>query len=175
MVGLTPPDAAYTQAILMLTPRADTLLIFLGILLCAMAAVPARRNLAACFLRAIGLLALVSLPVGVAQLVLVIGAKEFPQLVLGPFAAVPFNMGGLVCDAAFDSIDRAGLMPPRQGTMHLGVYLPMVLVQASILAGLIAARIRTTGRVLADQTILLVLAAALVNSILGITWPWWGS
>ena len=36
-------------------------------------------------------------------------------------------------------------------------------------------RIRTTGRVLADRTILTVLGIALANSVLGITWPWWGS
>ncbi|MDQ7013033.1 MAG: hypothetical protein Q9O74_03955 [Planctomycetota bacterium] len=159
----------------MFTPRADTLLMFFGILLCAMAAIPARRNLALCFLRAIGLLALVTLPVGIAQFLWVIEAKEFPELVLGPFAAVPFNMGGLLCAAAFDSVDRAGLMPTRQITMHLGVYLPMVIVQAGILAAVIASRIRTTGRVIADRTILTVLGIVLANSILGITWPWWGS
>ena len=174
MVGLKPPHAAYTHAILMLTPRADTLLMFLGILLCAMAAIPARRNSFACFLRAVGLLALVALPVGVAQLLWIIEAKEFPELVLGPFTAVPFNMGGLLCAAAFDSVDRAGLMPRRQTTMHLGAYLPLVITQTTILAAVIAGRIRTTGRILADRTILIVLGIALANSVLGITWPWWG-
>ncbi len=156
------------------TPTTSFAFIVLGILLCALAAIPARRNLFACFLRAVGLLALVALPVGIAQFLWVIEAKEFPELVLGPFAAVPFNMGGLLCAAAFDSVDRAGLMPTRQTTMHLGAYLPMVIVQTSILAAVIAGRIRTTGRVLADRTILIALGIALANSILGITWPWWG-
>ncbi len=157
-----------------IAPTTSFTFIVLGILLCALAALPARRNIFACFLRAVGLLAVVSLPVGVAQFLWVIDAKEFPELVLGPFVAVPFNMGGLLCAAAFDSVDRAGLMPTRQTTMHLGVYLPMVVVQSGILAAVIAGRIRTTGRVLADRTILVVLGIALANSILGITWPWWG-
>lgn len=149
--------------------------VLLGILLCAMAAIPARRFAPLCFLRAVGLLALVALPVGIAQFLWVIEAKEFPELILGPFAAVPFNMGGLVCAAAFDSIDRAGLMPDRQVTMHTGVYLPLLVAQTTVLAAIITNRIRTTGRVLADRTIITVLAIALANSVLGITWPWWGT
>lgn len=154
---------------------AKTSLIILGVLLCALAAIPARRNAPLCFLRAVGLLALAALPVGVAQFLWVIEAQEFPELVLGPIAAVPFNMGGLLCAAAFDSVDRAGLIPPRQITMHPGVYAPLLVTQTTILAAIIAARIRATGRVLADRTILTVLGIALANSVLGITWPWWGS
>ena len=154
---------------------AKTSLIILGILLCAMAAIPARRNAPLCFLRAVGLLALVALPVGIAQFLWVIEAQEFPELILGPIAAVPFNMGGLLCAAAFDSIDRAGLIPPRQITMHPGVYMPLLIAQTTVLAAIIAGRIRTTGRVLADRTSLTVLGIALANSVLGITWPWWGS
>lgn len=154
---------------------AKTALIILGVLLCAMAAIPARRNTPLCFLRAVGMLAVVALPVGIAQFIWVIDAEEFPELVLGPIAAVPFNMGGLVCAAAFDSIDRAGLMPSRQVTMHPGVYMPLLIAQTTVLAGIIAGRIRTTGRILNDRTILTVLGVALANSVLGITWPWWGS
>ncbi|QKK09507.1 MAG: hypothetical protein HND58_15940 [Planctomycetota bacterium] len=117
---------------------AKTSLIILGILLCAMAAIPARRNAALCFLRAIGLLALVALPVGIAQFLWVIEAQEFPELILGPIAAVPFNMGGLLCAAAFDSVDRAGLIPPRQVTVHMGVYLPILIAQTTVLAAIIA-------------------------------------
>lgn len=148
-----------------------------GLVLCALAFVPGRRSRAACFARGVGMLALVALPVGIAQAVWVIEGLDFPGLVFGPLIAVPFNMGGLTCAAAFESIDRAGLLDERQFTLmdNLGVYFPMLFAQTALLAGVIAARMRETGRMLADRTILIVLGAALINGTLALTWPWWGS
>lgn len=157
----------------MLTAKVTFALV--GLALCALAFIPARRNPLACFLRALGILACATLPVGLAQFLWVIREAEFLDLLFGPFAAAPFNLGGLVCAAAFDSIDRAGLMPPRQVTMHPGVYYPLLAAWAGLLAGLMAARMRETGRVLADRRIALILALSIANGVLGITWPWWGS
>ena len=149
----------------------------LGLVLCALAFVPGRRNRVACFARGIGMLAITAVPVGVVQVVWVIARGDFPQLVFGPLVAVPFNMGGLVCAAAYESIGRAGLLAADKPTLldNLGVYLPLVIAQTAILAGVIATRTRATGRVFQDRVILLVLAAALANGVLGITWQWWGA
>lgn len=151
-----------------------------GLVLCALAFTPGRRSRASCFARAVGMQAILAVPIGLAQFLWAIegaAARDFPGLVFGPFVAVPFNMGGLTCAAAFESVSRAGLLPQRQSVVldHLGIYLTMWAVQTSILAGVLAGRTRATGRILADRTILLVLAGALANGVLGITWPWWGT
>lgn len=162
----------------MLSMATNIPMALVGAGLCALAFIPNRRVPVLCFLRAIGMLAIVAVPVGIAQFLWAIEGVErqdFPALVFGPLVAVPFNTGGLVCAAAFESIDRAGLMPPRQVTMHAGVYLPLLAAYAALMAGLIAGRICATGRVLNDRVILTVLTIALANSVLGITWPWWGS
>ncbi len=153
-------------------------LALLGLGLCALAFLPGRRAPAVCFARGLGMLAILAVPVGIGQFLWAIegtNGYDFPALVFGPLVAVPFNIGGLVCAAAFESIDRAGLMPARQATLHAGVYLPLVAAWSSLGAGIIAARIRETGRVLNDRVILMVLGVSLANSVLGITWPWWGS
>lgn len=149
----------------------------LGALLAAAAFLPGTRSRAPCFLRAVGLQALLAIPVGVAQAIWVMEGADFPELLTAPLAGVPFNMGGLLCAAAFESIGRAGLLANRQFTVfdNLGVYYPLVAAQASIVAGYIAARTRLTGRILADRGILVALGLALANSALGVTWPWWGS
>jgi hypothetical protein len=149
----------------------------LGALLVAAAFLPRTRSPAACFLRGVGLQALVVIPVGIAQAIWVMQGVEFPDLFTAPLAGVPFNMGGLLCAAAFESIDRAGLLGQRQTTVlsSPGVYYPLIAAQASIVAGVIAARTLRTGRMLADPGILLVLGLVLANSVLGMTWPWWGS
>lgn len=149
-----------------------------GLLVCALVFLPARRSLAACFLRALGMIAVVTLPVGLAQFLWVVeGADraDFPALLMWPLVAIPFNAGGLLAAASFESVHRAGLLEQRQFWVfdNLGAYFPLVLGLVSIGAGVIAARIRDTGRVLADPVILGVLGAALLNSILGISWPWW--
>lgn len=151
-----------------------------GLALCATAFIPDRRTRALCFMRGIGMQAIVAVPVGVVQFLWAIergNGYDFPALLLGPLVAVPFNIGGLVCAAAFESVDRAGLLAERQYTLldNLGVYYPLLAAQASLAAGVIAARIRATGRVLADRTVLTVLGVVLTNSVLGITWAWWGS
>lgn len=148
-----------------------------GALLAALAFIPGRRALAPCFLRGVGLQALLAIPVGIAQVIWVMQGAEFPDLFTAPLAGVPFNVGGLLSAAAFESIDRAGLLSSRQTTVvsSLDIYFPLVAAQAGIVAGIIAARTRQTGRILADRVILTVLGVALANSILGITWPWWGS
>ena len=149
-----------------------------GLVLCAMAFIPDRTSRMACFLRGLGMQAIVVLPVGVVQFLWVIeqtNGYDFPALVFGPLAVVPLNMGGLVCAAAFESIVRAGLLD--EGGMavldNLGVYNPLLAAQASLAAGIIAARIRATGHLLSDRTILVVLGVVFVNSLLGLTWPWW--
>jgi hypothetical protein len=148
-----------------------------GALLAALAFIPGRRALPACFLRGIGMQALLAIPVGIAQVVWVMQGVDFPDLLTAPLAGVPFNVGGLVSAAAFESIDRAGLVSGRQTTVisSLHIYLPLVAAQAGVVAGIIAARTRQTGRILADRVVLIALGVALANSILGITWPWWGS
>ncbi|MCC7389286.1 MAG: hypothetical protein IT431_11005 [Phycisphaerales bacterium] len=158
-------------------PTATVTMTAVGLVLCALAFVPGRRGRAACFARGVGMLALAAAPVGIVQAVWVIEGLDFPGLVFGPLMAVPFNMGGLVCAAAFESIDRAGLLEQRQFTLldNLGVYYPLLAAQTGVLAGIIAARTRKTGRVLNDRVILTVLGVALANGVLGITWPWWGS
>ncbi|HZW09387.1 MAG TPA: hypothetical protein VFF69_05730 [Phycisphaerales bacterium] len=148
-----------------------------GALLAAAAFLPGTRSRAACFLRALGLQAIVAIPVGVAQAIWVIEGVEFPALFTVPLVAAPFNTGGLLCAAAFESIHRAGLLAHRQTTVldNLAVYYPLLAAQAGIVAGYIGARTRLTGRILADRGVLVALAFALANSVLGMTWPWWGS
>jgi hypothetical protein len=151
-----------------------------GLVLCGLVCIPDRRARISCFMRGLGMQAIVAVPVGVVQFVWVIekgNGYDFPALLLGPLVAVPFNVGGLVCAAAFESIDRAGLLEARQYTLldNLGVYYPLLAAQSSLAAGIIASRIRATGRLFADRTILIVLGAVLANSVLGVTWPWWGS
>ncbi|VAX40156.1 hypothetical protein MNBD_PLANCTO03-591 [hydrothermal vent metagenome] len=150
-----------------------------GLVLCAIAFIPDRTSRMACFLRGLGMQAIVVLPVGVVQFLWIIeqtNGYDFPVLVFGPLAAIPFNVGGLVCAAAFESVARAGLLEEGQSTLlgNLGVYAPMLAVQASLAAGIIAARIRATGHLLADRTILATLGVVLANSVLGVSWPWWG-
>ncbi len=150
-----------------------------GLALCAMSFIPDRTSRVVCFLRGLGMQALVVVPVGVVQFLWVIkqtNGYDFPALVFGPLAAVPFNVGGLVCAAAFESVARAGLLESREYTVldNFGVYYPILAAQASLAAGVIAGRIRATGRVVADRVILIVLGVVLANSVLGITWPWWG-
>lgn len=148
-----------------------------GVLLCLLALIPGRRNPLACFARALGMQALIALPVGLAQALWLMRGADFPDLLLAPLAGVPFNVGGLLSAAAFESIDRAGLLAHRQSTVidNLGVYSLLVALQAGAVAIAIAARTRATGRILADKTILTLLALVLANSVLGITWPWWGT
>lgn len=147
-----------------------------GALLAALAFIPGRRSLPACFLRAVGFQAALAIPVGVAQVVWVMQGAEFPDLFTAPLAGVPFNVGGLLSAAAFESIDRAGLVTGRQTTVvsTLHIYYPLVAAQAGLVAAIIAARTRQSGRILADRVILTVLSVVLANSLLGITWPWWG-
>lgn len=158
-------------------PNATVVMTAVGLVLCALAFVPGRRHPVPCFVRGVGLLALVSVPVGIIQAVWVMEGLDFPGLVFGPLMAVPFNMGGLVCAAAFESIDRAGLLEHRQFTLmdNLGVYYPLLAAQTALLAGVLAGRMRTSGRVLGDRVVLIVLGVALANGVLGSTWPWWGS
>ncbi|MBK7405033.1 MAG: hypothetical protein IPJ41_10460 [Phycisphaerales bacterium] len=159
---------------------ARLLTITLGLALCALAFLPGRRSRVVAFLRGIGMQAVLAVPVGVAQFLFAIeGADrgDFPALVSAPFLGVLYNIGGLTCDAAFESIARAGLLDHRQSTVadNGAVYAALALLQAAVLAGVIASRTRLTGRILADRTILIVLGCCLANSILGITWPWWGT
>lgn len=150
-----------------------------GLAVCAMSFIPDRSSRVVCFLRGLGMQAIVVVPVGVVQFLWVIEQGEgydFPALVFGPLAAVPFNVGGVFCAAAFESIARAGLLDERQYTVldNFGVYYPILAVQMSLAAGIIAGRIRATGRVVADRVILIVLGIVFVNGVLGISWPWWG-
>ena len=151
-----------------------------GFVLCGLAFIPDRTLRLVCFFRGLGMQAIVVVPVGAVQFLWVIEQTtgyDFPALVFGPLAAIPFNVGGLTCAAAFESVVRAGLLDQESTAVldNLGVYLPMLAAQASLAAGIIAARIRATGRLLADRAILLVLGVVFANSVLGITWPWWGS
>ena len=82
-------------------PTATVTMTAVGLVLCALAFVPGRRGRAACFARGVGMLALAAAPVGIVQAVWVIEGLDFPGLVFGPLMAVPFNMGGLVCAAAW--------------------------------------------------------------------------
>lgn len=158
-------------------PNATVTMTAVGLVLCALAFVPGRRARAACFARAVGMLAIGALPVGYVQAVWIIKGLDFPGMLLAPFIGAPFNMGGLVCAAAFESIDRAGLLAHRQYTLmdNLSVYYPLMAAQTALLAGIIAARIRLTGRVLNDRVIVIALGVGMANSVLGITWPWWGT
>lgn len=157
-------------------PNATVIMTAVGMMLCAMAFVPGRRARLACFARGVGMLAILAVPVGVVQAVWLIRGLDFPGLVFAPFVGVPFNMGGLVCAAAFESVDRAGLLVQRQFTVmdNLSVYYLLAAAQTAVLGGIIAGRIRATGKLLADRTVLIVLGIALANGVLAITWPWWG-
>lgn len=141
------------------------------------------RHYSASFLvlLAIGIQFLLSLPAGLAQAfhyIRQVQDKSAGLRLVVPVLAAPFNMGGLTVRSAYESV--AG--PPAPAKTGLGsgvfptfhIYLPFLAAQVGFFSWLFVRRFRKT-RKFAEPTMFLIAAALLANSLVNVSWPWWGS
>ena len=151
------------------------ILALIGLVLIALAFMPIGAGMVGMFCRALGLQALLVLPVGIVQTLALRDVNDFPNLLGQVLASTLFNMGGLLSASSYESIAQAGLM--HQTPHALGVvpdiYFPLMIVQAFFVAGSITTRARIAETMLRDQKIRIVMGLVFVNSVLSITWPWW--
>ena len=122
-----------------------------------------------------------SLPAGIAQSLGVIEGTSGAQLwvrLLVPFFGVPFNTGGCTTRIVFELLVEPleFLVGDRSATVmsNLWFYLVLLAVQVALVAVVFAVRCRHR-QPKSDPVVIGLAVAVLVNSLLNVTWPWWGT
>ncbi|MGI8906340.1 MAG: hypothetical protein ACR2IE_07610 [Candidatus Sumerlaeaceae bacterium] len=129
----------------------------------------------------IGLQFLLSLPAGLFQAFYYVGhvqAKSLHLRMALPVLAAPFNVGGATLRCIYEAVvgppspALSGVASGAISAFH--VYLPLLVLQAALLAHVFARRFASR-RSFRDPIVLALGATVLTNSMLNVTWPWWGS
>ena len=122
-----------------------------------------------------------SLPAGIAQSLGVIeGISGEPLWVrlFVPFFGIPFNTGGCTIRVVFELLVEPleFLVGHRSATVlsNLWFYLILLAGQVALVAFVFAVRCRHR-RPKSDSVVIGLAVAVLVNSLLNVTWPWWGT
>ena len=133
------------------------------------------------FMLGLALQFVLSLPAGIAQSLGVIegisGSQLWVRLVV-PFLSIPFNTGGCTTRGVFELLVEPleFLVGDRSATVmsNLWFYLFLLAVQVVLVAYVLAVRCRHR-RPQSDPVVISLAVAVLVNSLLNVTWPWWGT
>lgn len=132
------------------------------------------------WIRTAGWLSLWTLPAGLAQLIFLAAGFTSTTFAVGDlFAMLPWSwpvlLGGVSVQMVFEETAKA-LSGHRQSTLidNLGLYLFLTWLQLAVLA-LFCALARDETRRHRDRVSLTLGVAMLINALLGITWPWWGT
>ncbi len=99
------------------------------------------------------------------------GERPLPVILLGSVVQV----GGYSVRWAFETLMEAvgNALGHRVSTLHLPLYFPLWLLQVLLVTFITAWWLRRPGSTWRKLTVVFV--ALLVNGLLNITWPWWGS
>ena len=118
---------------------------------------------------------------GIAQAVGVIdGMSGTPmwQRLLVPLMGIPFNCGGLTVRVVFEALVEPlePIVGHRSATVasNFGFYAVLLAVQMVIVTTINVIRGRRS-QIWFDPVIITVSLLLLLNSLVNVTWPWWGS
>lgn len=84
---------------------------------------------------------------------------------------IPFNTGGLTVRVVFEVLATG-----RSSTVmsHLALYAPLLLLQI-VVVGLVIGRHLHRRRTWKDVHLAIIAALLVLNSLLNLAWPWWGT
>lgn len=123
----------------------------------------------------------IALPAGIAQAVGVIGGISGTPTwtrLLVPLIGIPFNCGGVTVRVVFEALVEPlePIVGHRSTTVasNFGFYAVLLTLQVVTMATIIVIRGRRSQR-WSDPVIVVASVLLLLNSLVNVTWPWWGS
>lgn len=145
-----------------------------------------RRSWAVAVIQGMGLVTLATFPAACLQPFVQRSTTFDPWETLLPIFAVPgIHAGGFVARSIFEPLAESGVFGHRHATMLSNWPLFWIIAMTLTLATatLLAARLRRHDRAESggvrtrslDPIIVIVLAACLLNALLNVRWPWWGT
>lgn len=136
------------------------------------------KGLGTYILLGFGLQYLLSFPAGIYQTVSKLHGNPIWVNIAIPFLGWIFNMGGLTVRLVFEATAEPleWLVGNRTMTVMSNVpyYAFLLAIQATAISLLIANRYkaRKTSR---DPVLILIVVIFLINSLVNVNWPWWGT
>ena len=131
----------------------------------------------------VGYQLLIGIAVGVVQSVtLLMGLHSITINWIGaliiPIFGIPFNTGGFTIRLIFEALVESleSIVGHRSATVlsNFPFYLVLLLIQMIVVAVIVYTRYKKTKK-LKDWLILTAFAFVLINGLINIMWPWWGT
>ena len=98
-------------------------------------------------------------------------AMDWPELLIVIVFGIPFSMGGALARFVFETQTQ---WHSDVVWRHMNAYLPILVSQTLVFASLLAWRLRQSQK-MSDWAFQGLVALMILNSLLNLFWPWWGT